>query len=241
MDDDTARWLRAEWTVYEQIQGTFLPAVVAWVDGSRPVLVLENLSHGHWPPPWSDAMVTCVARGLAQIGRTTAPPGLPRLETLRETLCGWRKVRADPKPFLNLGLCSRRWLESSLPTFLDAEEQVELGGESLVHLDVRSDNLCLLQERAVFVDWSCAHRGNALIDKVFWAPNLHMEGGPSPGDFVGYRPEHACLVAGFFAAHASLRADTPNLERIRMLQLGQLRIALPWACASTGVTPPDPR
>jgi len=142
---------------------------------------------------------------------------------------------------MNPDQCSRRWLESALPTFLDAEAQVELDGELLVHLDVRSDNLCLLQGRAVFVDWNSAHRGNALIDKVFWAPNLHVEGGPSPGDFVGYKPEYACLVAGFFAACAGLRADTPNLERIRKLQQGQLRIALPWACVSTGVTPPDPR
>ena len=50
-------------------------------------------------------------------------------------------------PFLRLGLCSRNWLELALPTLIDAAEGARLEGDSLLHLDIRSDNLCFRGDR----------------------------------------------------------------------------------------------
>ncbi|MGH3665186.1 MAG: hypothetical protein ACRDU8_03665 [Egibacteraceae bacterium] len=58
----TTDWLRAEWTVTSQVRGPFLPRVVTWLDDDPPALVLEDLSDGHWPPPWPDGAVGRVRR-----------------------------------------------------------------------------------------------------------------------------------------------------------------------------------
>ena len=50
-DKDTAFWLRTERRVYEALSGSFMPVCLGWEEGERPVLLLEDLSHAHWPPP----------------------------------------------------------------------------------------------------------------------------------------------------------------------------------------------
>ena len=61
-----------------------------------------------------------------------------------------------------------------------AEAEAVLDGTDLLHLDVRSDNLCFVGSRAVLVDWNWACRGNGLVDLAGWVPSLHAEGGPLP-------------------------------------------------------------
>ena len=51
-------------------------------------------------------------------------------------------------------------------------------GEAFLHLDVRSDNICIADGRAVLVDWNWASLGNPRVDLAFWLPSLSHEGGP---------------------------------------------------------------
>ena len=41
-----------------------------------------------------------------------------------------------------------------------------MDGESLLHLDVSSSNLCIKDGRCLLVDWSNAAKGNALLDAI---------------------------------------------------------------------------
>jgi len=51
-------WLRREYHVYSRLVAPFLPRLLAWDDdGVRPLLILENLSAGFWPPPWTRARI----------------------------------------------------------------------------------------------------------------------------------------------------------------------------------------
>jgi aminoglycoside phosphotransferase (APT) family kinase protein len=139
---------------------------------------------------------------------------------------------------LRLGLCSEHWLAQHLPTLRAAESTAPLAGDSLVHLDVRSDNLCINDGRAMLVDWNLAVAGNPLFDLVSWLPSLHAEGGPPP-DEIGAQaaPELVALIAGFFASRAGLPI-IPHAPRVRAVQLVQLRVALPWAARTLGLPPP---
>ncbi len=236
---ETAAWLRAEQTVYAQVTGPFLPRPLGWDDeGDAPLLLLEGLSAGIWPPPWSPARVERVRASLAMVAATPAPAGLPSLEALRDQFSGWRLVAEEPAPFLALGLCSAHWLASALSALRAAEAAADLAGESLVHLDVRSDNLCFLGERTLLVDWNWACRGNPRLDVAAWLPSLCAEGGPAPDAILPHEPALATLMAGFFAARAGLPDPTPD-GRLRPLQLRQLRVALPWAAASLALPPLD--
>jgi SAM-dependent methyltransferase len=237
--EPTAAALRAEHRWYSALRAAFMPALLGFEDGPCPLLVLEDLSHAHWPPPWHGAQPARVLAALRELAATRPlPADLPVLEGRRSALAGWVVVERDPEPLLALELCSQRWLARALPELLRAEQQAQLSGDDLLHLDVRSDNLCLAGERVVFVDWNCAARGNAAVDRAFLAPSLRLEGGPLPEEIMPGHTALAAFVAGFFAARAGL-APIPDAPGVRPIQLRQLRIALPWAARALGLPPPD--
>jgi hypothetical protein len=89
-------------------------------------------------------------------------------------------VAADPEPFLSLGLADTRWLDKALPLLICQEARCSTDGESLTHWDLRSDNICVTERRAIFVDWNHACVSNPILDLGFWLPSLAYEGGPEP-------------------------------------------------------------
>jgi len=239
--DSVVPRLRREHDTYSHLNGPWLPEVLAFEDGPRPLLVLEDLSGCHWPPPWSTGQVDAVRAALDALASHSAPPGMRRAVETGIAEGGWPEVARDPRPLLRLGLCSDRWLEDALPTLLDAADPTLLDGDALCHLDVRSDNLCFRPNgQVVLIDWDCAAVGNAEFDLAFWLPSLHLEGGPAPQSVAAITPGVAALVAGFFASDAGL-PTIPHAPGVRGIQLRQLRVALPWAASALGLEPPDGR
>jgi hypothetical protein len=234
--DVTADWFRAEHRTLSSLHGWFLPQVLGFDDdGERPVLALEDLSAADWPPPWNDDRVAAVLDALAAISATPPPGHLERRR--RDQADEWRAIAADSAPFLVLGLCSAAWLDLALPVLIEAAAEAPLGGDALVHLDIRSDNLCFRDGRAIVIDWSHAQLANPELDVAFWLPSLHAEGGPRPETVLPDAPALAAWVAGFFCAGA---ASAPILDapHVRPLQLMQSRTALPWAARALGLPSP---
>jgi hypothetical protein len=236
--EESAEWLKIEALIYQNVVGGFLPRLIAW-DGE--ILILEDLSDEFWPPPWAPASVDAVRSSLSELAAVRPPPGLPPLENLRPLFVdsGWPAIAADPKAFLSLGLCTPEWLETALPRLAGAAESIDLSGESLVHVDIRSDNLCIRHRGALFIDWNWASVGNPLVDLAAWLPSLEAEGGPPPEELL---PGHAgtpyaAALAGLWCARAGLPAP-PGLPRLREMQLLQARPALAWAARTLGLPPP---
>jgi len=229
--DPSPQWVRDEVRVYEAVRGPFMPAFLGFEDGDDPLLVLEDCSPGAtFPPPWSRAQIDAVLATLDEVAETEPLGELPRL--VDYGLQGWHTVADDPEPFLSLGLVSAEWLERSLPRLL---EPVPIDGESIVHCDVRSDNLCVRDDRVVLFDWNHAAVGNPAFDVAFWLPSLTLEGGPRPDEIASDEVGAvAPAVAGFFAAGAGL-PPPEGAPRVRGFQLAQLEVALPWACAVLGL------
>lgn len=233
----TRESLRREIHVYRSISGDFMPRLLAASDEeSEPVLVIEDLSAHHWPPPWDSRQIEMT---LAQIesmhGARTA------LETYAQVHGavgeGWREVAEDPVPFLALGVADAGWLEASLPALMRSEESCPTAGDSLTHFDLRSDNICLKSGRAVFVDWNGACLSNPRLDLGFWLPSLAYESGVEPEKVLPDAPEVAALVSGYFAARAGL-PEISDAPRVRAVQRRQLATALPWAARALGLPPP---
>lgn len=222
--------LRREHQAYTTVTGDFMPRMLGWdAGGAEPLLLLEDLSDAVWPPPWTPALIEAVARALDTLSASTVPPDAPDLERAqRARLSGWRRIELAPAPFLAMGLATSDWLEVSLPALLEASDRAILMGDSLVHFDVRSDNVCVVDGQARVIDWSDYARGNPMVDRVAWLPSLHREGGPRPWELIGDSMGLAPLLAGYFAAQAGLPA-IPTAPHVRDVQRAQLESALPWA------------
>jgi hypothetical protein len=239
--DDLAGRIRDEYRNMSAIEADFRCDVIAWEDGDRPLLLLEDLRDGRWPPPWEVGDLDRVLRTLERMAAMPIPGFLPDAESLwREGFSGWQDIRRDPAPFLGLGIATEAWLEECIEPLIDAEKACVLDGDDLLHMDVRSDNLCLLPDRVVLVDWNWACRGRAAFEHACLAPALRLEGGPLPDEIVADAGADAAAVAGFFAAKAGLPISA-GAPTVRKFQLRQVRIALPWACRELGLPQPDIR
>ncbi len=235
VNEYTAGELHREHANYLRLSGSFLPRLRGWDDdgGLEPILVLEDLSGAHWPPPWTIDQVREVLDTMTAIAELPVPAAMPALE--EESIGGgWNAVAEDPEPFLSLGMCTAAWLDRALPVVTDAAETARLKGDAVVHLDVRSDNLCFAGGHTVLVDWNHACLANPELDRAAFLPSMHAEGGPRPDDVTTIDPAMVAVVAGYFAARAGL-PPVPGAPGVRPVQRTQLEVALPWAVRALGL------
>jgi hypothetical protein len=241
--DYVAEWFRDEHLAYEALDGEpFLPRSLGWDDdGASPVLALEDLSAARWPPPWDRASVDMVLAGLDALHQATPRSPLPTAGERQFGLDSWPEVAADPAPFLTTGICSPEWLSRHVPTLAAASAAARIDGGHVLHFDVRSDNLCFVDGRVLFVDWNHACIGNPLLDTASWLPSLQVEGGPAPEEVLGADtpglPDIASLLAGYFCARAGL-PPIRQAPHVRTLQRDQAGTSLPWAARLLGLPPP---
>lgn len=232
----TAVNLRREIHVYNSLSADFMPRLLASEDDdAEPILVIEDLSAGHWPPPWDERRI---ARTLAQVDALhKTPASLETYAQVHEMMGeGWRAVAADPAPFLSLGMANDEWLDAALAVLIKYEESCPTEGDSLTHWDLRSDNICVAPDRVVFVDWNGACLSNPTLDLGFWLPSLAYESGVAPESILPDAPEVAARVSGYFAARAGL-PQIIDAPRVRTVQRRQLEAALPWAARALDLPP----
>lgn len=227
--------LRREALVYANVRGPFLPAFVGVADrGDRAALAIEYVSDALWPPPYPDDVTPLFAALEAVAG--SAPPG--DLPAHGRRTPHWEQVGAEPKPFLELGLCSSGWLETAIDALVAAEREATFEGTELVHNDVYSGNVCFAGRRALLVDWGAAVRGSSSIDLAFAALSLRVEGATAGLHFPG-EAAFAAALAGHFAVEVPgpLPAWTGPDSTLREDMLGDLRHALDWAVELLALRP----
>jgi hypothetical protein len=224
-----AGWLRREHEVYEHLHGSYMPRLEGWDDdGSRALLVLEDLSDADWTPRWDEARVAAVCSALAELAESTRPPNThPVGEMFPDLFLRWHEVARDPAPFLSTGVRSRAWLDEWLPVVLEAADAAPTKGDALLHFDVRSDNLCFREGRALLVDWNWLTTGNPDLDLAAWLPSVTLEGGPDPWEVLPGAGGMAVCVAGVWAALVGL-PPPETAPTVREFQLRQLDVALTW-------------
>lgn len=224
----TAAWLRREAEVYAHLHGTFIAELITFEDDPvEPLLVLEDLSDADWDVGWDSARVSAVQDALAHIAASPPPPNTPSARDILAGFGRWEVVEADPAPFLSTGIRSPEWLERALPLLRAAADSTALDGDDLLHLDVRSDNLCFRGATAVLVDWNWCSTGPADLDVAAWLPSLAFEGGPPPWELLPSAGGYAAFVAGIWAAVVGLPPPA-TAPTVRDQQRRQLAVALEW-------------
>lgn len=245
-DEETGQWLRTEHVVLssvrESLREACMPYVIDWIDkpGIHPILITQDLSHAYWPAShsgvtWREGDIDLLLGTIRALALQTAPPALRALENPRVSI--WSQIAGNPEAFLQLKLCSATWMEKSIDALIDAEGNVEMRGNSLVHGDIRSDNVCVLGSRCLFVDWSHAARGSGRYDLAYLLPTLYLEGGPVPYLVMPDGGSEAAMgCAGHIRRLAIDRGMPPWLKRV-FQQI--IAIELEWAARCLNLDEPD--
>jgi hypothetical protein len=221
VDSETERWLRTDHLMMSTVDSDLVPEVIAWIEaGSESVLIIEDLHDAHWPADyvrrvgsqtlpvlWKPGQLDLLFGALEHLASTPAPATLPSL--CEGVAPAWTEIVLDPMPFLELGLCSERWLERSLQRLLAAEAALDLSGDALVHNDVRSDNVCFRGDRVILVDWSDARRGCPEFDRNCLSACV-LEGGPEPYDLMPNAGSFAAWRGAWLARRAISETTSPT-------------------------------
>jgi aminoglycoside phosphotransferase (APT) family kinase protein len=206
-------------------------------------LCFDDVDGRHPHDPWTEGDLDVVVRGLRAMSAALTPSPIVVDESAADAfagvLNGWvialerGETRLDPWARRNLNRLAH--VELGTPS--------AVGGESLVHFDLRADNILISGDRVWVVDWPVARFGAAWVDWVAMAPSVEMQGGPRCEDFL-HRFDVAgvpaasitaaiCSLAGYFSVH-SLDPPPPGIPTVRSFQAAQGALALRWLRERTG-------
>lgn len=218
----------------------FLPVLLDGYDDGEWVALAFEAIDGKLPRhPWDRAELDAVVAALEQAHATLTPSPAVHLEAAaqlyQKLFGGWAELEsARDTPALD------PWCRENLSRLaeLEARWPEAVDGRTLVHGDIRSDNILMGPSGPVFVDWPHAAVGNPVFDLVAWAPSVVLEGGPQPeallaahGPSCSADPDLVSVlvaaISGFFVSH-SLRPPPPGLPTLRPFQTAQGEVALAW-------------
>jgi aminoglycoside phosphotransferase (APT) family kinase protein len=202
-------------------------------------LVLDDVDGRHPGRPWLAADLEQVLAALDRLAvlLTPAPIPVPAVtELFAEDFTGWRSLARTPEQD-RLDPWSRAHLDELAA--LESTWAAHAAGDTLLHSDVRADNLLMTGDGAVVVvDWPHACRGAAFVDPLFFAPSVAMQGGPELAELLGMSRSGrsaqqqsvtaiVCALAGYFTREA-LRPPPPGLPTLRGFQAAQGEVARRW-------------
>ncbi len=179
-------------------------------DGEWVAMLLEDLP-GELPQvPWSAgdlARAGAVLSGLRPVLDDISADGLAPASESPLFSTGW-KLLAD-----RLDWFDPWWAEHHVRLVSHAERAVGLiTGETLLHWDVRADNLIFGADRDVLIDWGQARRGAPWVDHAMLAMDCAMSGSEvSALEFFAHEPaladrDPSDLVALMAAVAMTLQA-----------------------------------
>ena len=194
------------------------------------------------PPaiPWNPdelARVLEVVAALPQL-LTPSPFEAPTLaDAFDRAFRGWRRLAAHERA---AAAALDPWAQANLDRLAELEAGWKDGafGDTLLHSDLRADNVLLTDDRVYIVDWPWVRTGPAWADLLFMLPSVAMQGGGDPEEIfasqaVSRDADRAAVNAtlagltGYFL-RSGLQPAPPGLPALRPFQLAQGEAALAW-------------
>ena len=204
------------------------------------VLIFEEIIGT--PPflPWRRVELTRVLDAMTTLASTLTPsPISAPPASFPGGANGWASICLDPSALDELpGLDG--WARANVERLSDAASTAMSAheGATLVHTDIRADNILLTSNGVVFVDWPHAKIGAPWVDLVYFLPSVAMQGGGGPQELFWDHPTAhgadqgaVCSVlaslTGFFI-YGATQVPPPGLPTLRRFQLAQGVAALAW-------------
>lgn len=214
-------------------------------DGTWVALLLQDIDGRHPHLPWQDEELRRVVTALDELFTDLTPCPVADAHAVdddwRDEFTNWRDAASTGPPD---GIDD--WCRRHLDRLAELESRwvAAAAGDTLLHLDLRADNMMVGTDRVWIVDWPWAARGAPAFDIVAFAPSVALQGGPPPERLMAMSrhgraadPDAvtvlAATVTGYFHVRSFL-PPPPGLPTVRAFQGAQGRVALDWLRERTG-------
>ena len=228
-----------------------LPAAVpaprllgAFDDGDWVALVLTDVDGRHPDAPWNPTELDRVLAAMTGLSLSLTPSPIGDVGTVWSTqaaeLTAWPRIAAAPPDDLD------PWAVRHLERLVDAAAGTEeaVAGDTLVHLDIRADNLLLTDDAVIFVDWPWACLGAVWTDLALFLCSVATLGGRDPEEISRSHPllddvdpgaltAVVAALAGYWT-EACRAPESPGLPTVREFQRRSGLATLRWLERRTG-------
>jgi Ser/Thr protein kinase RdoA (MazF antagonist) len=178
--------------------------------------------------PWRPDELATFLRTAEELARVLTPSPIDAptvVDRLAGDFTGWRTMAAQRPGLDRLAALEAGWVEAA-------------AGTTLMHCDLRADNVVLTAAGAYVVDWPHACLGPAWLDLLLALPSIAMQGGADPEEIWASYPPGRCAdpdavnailaaAAGYFV-HSGQMPVPPHIPNIRRFQRAQGEAALAW-------------
>ncbi|MGW4527870.1 phosphotransferase [Amycolatopsis sp. NPDC004378] len=208
-------------------------------DGHWVMLVLDDIDGTMPTTPWLPEQFARVMAALEKLAEGLTPTPVPAMsivDDLAENFRSWHTIAGDS------ALAGRvdEWACANLPRLVQLESgwASAARGDTLLHADLRADNLLLTADAVMVVDWPYAVTGAPWVDGLLFLPSVAATSAIDPEQaWRGFRPAHAvdpdqvnavlAAIAGDFLFQSLLLAPD-NLPTLRAHQHEKGMAALGW-------------
>lgn len=205
--------------------GDWVALVFADVAGRTPIL------------PWTAVEIEAVMATLSQLATDLTPTPshrLPRLvEDIEQPFGGWARLQEHRPAHLD------PWVADHLDQLvrLAARGRSALAGDTVVHTDIRADNLLIGPDGSVtVVDWPWGSTGAAWFDRLCLVINIDLYGGHDADllveDHLGALPagDITAVLAGMcgYLTDAARQPPASGLPTLRAFQAAPATSTLTW-------------
>ncbi len=210
-------------------------------DGIWVALVFDDVDGRQPVEPWTTSDLDLVVPALRRFAGEMTPSPVDPLQSVadrhRPVFSGWRRLAGGDGDAGRLSPWALDHLDRL--AHLEAAWEPAVAGSTLLHADLRADNLLLDDAGTVWiVDWPWACEGAAFVDVLFMLPSIGLGGGPDPAtvvdryDLFADVDDEAVLtvavaLAGFFT-RAAIDPPPAGLPALRRFQQAQADVTVRW-------------
>jgi hypothetical protein len=219
-------------------------------EGDWIALIFEDIEGATPQTPWLQAELDRVLRAVEELSASLTPAPIdvePVAELMPNVFTGWKGLAASVESGQDDLRAVDPWVQRHLAELVALEAlspDAASGGTTLLHADLRADNILLTPSHVFFVDWPWASRGAAWVDLAFMLPSIAMQRGPKPWEIfdthpLGRKAPTAAVTAvvaatAGFMIRGSRLPPPPGLPTVRAFQRDQGVPALEWLKRRTG-------
>ncbi len=208
-------------------------------DGDWVMLVLDDIEGRMPAEPWDRAELSRVLLTLERLSESLTPSPIVAMsivDDLAENFRSWQTIAGD----LTLVRRLDAWTQANLGRLaaLETGWSDAARGDTLLHADLRADNLLLTEDRVKVVDWPYVVTGAPWVDALLFLPSVAATSTVDLDEvWRGFRPARAAdadAVNAVLAAvvgdylYQSLLPTQANLPTLRVHQRARGLAALSW-------------